>query len=123
MKKDLKTGLSGMSKSIELSEIIQEMRTVKTRMDNVIKEVYKQAKAKDKAERDYRIALAQEILKLKANGIQATLIPDIARGNTAELKFARDSAKSLYDSARDSMETLRTEASLLQTVSKYQDEL
>jgi hypothetical protein len=112
-----------MSKSIELSEIIQEMRTVKTRMDNVIKEVYKQAKAKDKAERDYRIALAQEILKLKANGIQATLIPDIARGNTAELKFARDSAKSLYDSARDSMETLRTEASLLQTVSKYQDEL
>jgi hypothetical protein len=112
-----------MSKTIELSEIIQEMRNVKTRMDNVIKEVYKQAKAKDKAEREYRVALAQEILKLKAEGMQATLIPDIARGNTADLKFARDSAKSLYDSARDSMETLRTEATLLQTISKYQDEL
>ena len=112
-----------MAKSIELSEIIQEMKTVKTRMDNVIKEVYKQAKLKDKSEREYRIALAQEILKLKADGVQATLIPDIARGNTADLKFARDSAKSLYDSARDSMETLRTEASLLQTISRYQDEL
>jgi hypothetical protein len=112
-----------MSKTIELSEIILEMRNVKTRMDNVIVEVYKQAKAKDKAEREYRVALAQEILKLKAEGIQATLIPDIARGNTADLKFTRDSAKSLYDSARDSMETLRTEATLLQTISKYQDEL
>jgi hypothetical protein len=112
-----------MSKTIELSEIIQEMRNVKTRMDKVIIEVYKQAKAKDKAEREYRIALAQEILKLKAEGIQATLIPDIARGNTADLKLARDSSKSLYDSARDSMETLRVEASMLQTISKYQEDL
>lgn len=112
-----------MGKSIELSEIIMEMRNVKTRLDGAIKEVYKQAKAKDKAEHEYRIALAQEILKLKADGMQATLIPDVARGNTADLKFARDSAKSLYDSARDSMETLRTEATLLQTISKFQDEL
>ncbi|MEH7355087.1 hypothetical protein V7150_16135 [Neobacillus drentensis] len=112
-----------VTKTIELSEVIQEMRNVKTRMDKVIVEVYKQAKLKDKAEREYRIALAQEILKLKADGMQATLIPDTARGNTADLKFNRDIAKSLYDSARDSMETLRTEASLLQTISKYQDEL
>jgi hypothetical protein len=110
-------------KTIELSEVIQEMRNVKTRMDNVIIEVYKQAKLKDKAEREYRIALAQEILKLKFDGMQATLIPDTARGNTADLKFNRDSAKSLYDSARDSMETLRTEATLLQTISKYQTDL
>lgn len=108
--------------TIELSEIIREMREVKTRLDKCMEEVYRQAKAKDKAEREYRTALAQEILKLKAESVQATLIPDIARGKTAELKFARDAAKSLYDSARDSMETLRTEASLLQTISRYQDE-
>lgn len=110
-------------RTIELSEIIQEMRHTKNRMDKVIKEVYKQAKLKDAAEREYRQSLAQAILKLKAEGVQATLIPDIARGQTADLKFSRDIAKSLYDSARDSMETLRTEASLLQTISKYQDEL
>jgi hypothetical protein len=107
---------------IEITDIIREMKNVKERMDKCITEVYKQAKLKDKAERDYRKSLAQEILKLKADGMQATLIPDTARGNTADLKFARDSAKSLYDSARDSMETLRTSASLLQTISRYQSE-
>lgn len=108
-------------KQIEVTEIIREMQDTKKRMDKCITEVYKQAKLKDAAEREYRKSLAQEILKLKAEGYQATLIPDIARGNTADLKFARDSAKSLYDSARDSMETLRTSASLLQTISKYQE--
>ena len=112
-----------MGKTIELSEVIQEMVNTKNRMDNAITQVYRYAKLKDKAEREYRIALAQEILKLKSDGMQATLIPDTARGATADLKFNRDSAKSLYDSARDSMETLRTEASLLQTISRYQDDL
>lgn len=112
-----------MTRTIELSEVIKEMMNTKKRMDNVIIEVYKQAKAKDAAEREYRKSLAMEILKLKSEGFQATLIPDIARGNTSDLKFSRDSAKSLYDSARDSMETLRTEATLLQTISKYQTDL
>lgn len=107
---------------IELTEIIHEMQCTKKRMDDCITEVYKQAKLKDAAECEYRKSLAQEILKLKADGMQATLIPDTARGRTADLKFKRDSAKSLYDSARDSMETLRTSASLLQTISKYQSE-
>ena len=46
------------------------------------------------SERNYRIALATKMLKLKAEGMQATLIPDVARGDkgVADLKFERDVA-------------------------------
>jgi hypothetical protein len=114
-----------MGRSIELSEIIMEMRNTKTRLDGAIRELHKQAKAKADTERKYKIALRMEILKLKKDGYPATLINDLAKGNEeiAALRFDRDVAKGLYDSARESMQSLRVEASMLQTISKYQDEL
>ncbi|MGG4155776.1 hypothetical protein [Peribacillus muralis] len=110
-------------KTIEMSEVVQEMMNVKTRMDGSIKEAYKQAKVKDAAEREYRKQLAKEILKLKSEGYQATLIGDIARGNCADLKFERDIAKTLYDCAKDSKDVLKAEASMLQTIAKFQTDL
>lgn len=112
-------------RSIELSEIIMEMRNTKTRLNGAIRELHKQAKAKAETERKYKIALRMEILKLKEAGYAATLINDLAKGKEeiAALRFERDIAKGLYDSARESMQSLRVEASMLQTISKYQDEL
>jgi hypothetical protein len=111
-------------KTIELSVIIQEMRNTNQRLNGAIREVYKQAELKAKTERDYKVALRLEILKLKSEGYPATLINDLAKGeeNIANLRFERDKAKTLYDTARDSMNSLRVEASVLQTISKYQDE-
>ncbi|POD46306.1 hypothetical protein BKM15_25860 [Pseudomonas syringae pv. syringae] len=110
---------------MELSEIIQEMRHTKTRLDGAIKELHKQAKNKAKTERDYKIALRMEILNLKTQGYPATLILELAKGNEtiADLRLNRDIAKGLYDSARESMQSLRVEASMLQTIAKFQDEL
>jgi hypothetical protein len=111
-------------KTIELSQIIREMRETNNRLNGAIKEVYKQANLKSQTERDYKIALRHEILKLKSEGYPATLIQDLAKGaeKVAELRFKRDEAKTLYDTARDSMNSLRVEASVLQTISRYQDE-
>lgn len=112
-------------RTVELSEIIQEMRHTKKRLDGSIKELFTQAKNKANAERIYKVALARKILMLKQDGYAATLIHDLARGDEeiAELRFQRDIARELYDSAKESMKSLRTEASVLQTISKYQDEL
>ena len=110
---------------IELSEIIQEMRQVRIRMNISAKEIFELARQKAEAERAYKIALRMEILKLKSEGYPATLINDLARGEEqiAELRFQRDLATEKYKAGVESMKTTRTEASLLQTISKYQDEM
>jgi hypothetical protein len=52
------------------------------------------------AERDYRVELAKEILRLRTEGIPVTIISDLCRGNEkiAELKMNRDIAETLYES-------------------------
>ncbi len=60
------------------------------------------AEASEKAaecERAYRQALAQEIVKLRADGTAATLARDLARGDkrVASLAFDRDVARGMLD--------------------------
>ncbi|MAG59239.1 hypothetical protein CMO96_00395 [Candidatus Woesebacteria bacterium] len=59
----------------------------------------KRGQAKAKAENDYRIALATQILKEREKGTPVTIINDICRGNKiiANLKMERDICESLYE--------------------------
>jgi capsule polysaccharide export protein KpsE/RkpR len=112
-----------MSKSIELSQIIQMMLQTSNRINKATKTIYKLAENKAETERAYRMELAKEITKLRSEGVQATLIPDLARGHCEFFKCERDLAKDTYRAALSSLEALKVEASVLQTVSKYQDEI
>ena len=54
-------------------------------------------------ERAYRVALAQEITRLKADGVAWTVCGDLARGDTgkvADLRYARDVADGVRESAK-----------------------
>ena len=53
------------------------------------------------AERAYRVELAKSMLKLRVDGMAATLVPDLARGDEriAALKTERDLAKGSLDAA------------------------
>lgn len=86
-------------------------------------EYYKLAMKKAEAERRYRIALQQEIFKLKQEKYPATLIPDLARGLTAEHKYNRDLTEALYNSTRDSLRALMAELNSYQTIIKFQSDL
>lgn len=116
-------GKEEMSKSIELSEIIKLMLDTSKRIDKATRTIYELAKNKAETERAYRLQLSIEITKLRSEGVQATLIPDLARGKCEYFKFERDLAKDTYKSALSSLEALKVQCSVLQTVSKYQDEL
>lgn len=60
--------------------------------------------AKDLAakERAYRVALAQEITRLRASGLAASACADVARGDktVADLRYARDVAQGVLDAAQ-----------------------
>ncbi len=54
------------------------------------------------AERTYRIALAQKILALRADGSPATVAADLARGDAsiAHLRYLRDVAEGAREAAK-----------------------
>ncbi len=108
---------------MEYISISKEMQTIIHRINENMKELWKLSNAKAETERDYRIALQQEILTLRSKGIQATLIPDIARGATAELKFKRDTAEALYNTTKDSLRALQASLNAYQTMVRFQEDL
>ena len=108
---------------MEITNITKELYESSKRLENGSKEIFNLAKEMAEAEREYRKALTIEILKLKHGGMSITLINEIARGNTAELKFARDLGEAKYTAARDSLKAIQIQISALQTIIKFQEEL
>jgi hypothetical protein len=97
--------------------------TASQRIDKATRSIYKLAQKKAETEREYRIALGQEKFKLKEDGLPITLIDDIAKANTAALKFERDLAEDTFKAAIESLRALQAELSGLQTISKYQSDV
>jgi hypothetical protein len=112
-----------MEKVIEVSTIAKEIYESGKRLENGTNKLFTLAREMAETERDYRRALQTEIVKLRTEGVQVTLIPDMARGATSELKFKRDLAEARYKSGRDSIEAIKSLMSGLQTVLKVQTEV
>jgi hypothetical protein len=108
---------------MDLIEIKAEIRRVSKRLDAVPKTIFEAARDYATAERDYRLELSKEITRLKAEGLAASLIADIARGNCAELKFKRDLADGRLVAAKESSRALQAELSGLQSILRSQEEV
>ena len=74
-------------------------------MEVALKELGKRGKAFAEAERDYKIALATEILKLREQGKSATLTLNLCYGtkHIADLRFYRDIGETMYKSALEAI--------------------
>ena len=64
---------------------------------------------------DYRVALAQELLKLKNEGYAITLAGDIARGKReiAKLKFEEISNEAIYKANLESINSIKLQMRIL----------
>ena len=112
-------------RSDDLVSIIGELKSINKRLSDCYKTMWEEGKRYSSDERDYKIALQKRILELKAEGMSVTLIPDIARGTeiVADLKFKRDVSERKYETAKESVRSLRTIASVYQSILKVQDEV
>jgi len=86
---------------VEVQSIASEIHEASKRLSKGSDALFILAKSSAETEQAYRSALGREIVKLKLEGMSVTLISDIARGNTSELKFNRDLAEARYVSGRD----------------------
>lgn len=110
---------------IDLHNVIQQMQNTANKLRKATSEIFTLAREKAQAEERYRVELAKEITRLRYEKVQATLIPDLARGNEqiALLKFNRDIAADRYKSGVEVIRGLQSELSALQTICRYQDEI
>lgn len=108
---------------MELTTITSEIHDAAQRLGKGIDTLFTLAKASAETEQAYRGALGREIVKLKLEGQSATLIPDIARGSTSELKFARDLAEARYTSGRDSIKAIMAQVNVLQSILRHQTDI
>jgi hypothetical protein len=109
--------------AIATTDITQAIWDTAHRIESGVDILTSKAKAYVKAEKIYRIALATEIVKLKTAGMPVTIINDVARGNTAELKYNRDLAEELYKTCKEMLESLRAELTGLQSILKVQSDI
>lgn len=69
-----------------------------------------------KTERDYKILLRQEVLKLRNEGEAIGVIQLTCYGipSVAEARFKRDVAKTIYEANKEAINTLKIEIKLIQ---------
>jgi hypothetical protein len=108
---------------MELIQITTEMLKLYKLMSQDIETIQRLASLKAEAERDYKKNLRMEILKLRADSVPATLIPDLAKGECADLLFKHIEAESNFTATREVIGIRQTQASLLQSIKKSHEVL
>ncbi len=102
-------------------ELYLELENKTNAINKTLSQLKKLGKEKAKAERDYRIALAKEILVLRhategTKPVPVSIIGDMARGKEeiATLKLNRDIQESLYEAAREAIMIFKMEIRIIE---------
>lgn len=108
---------------MELTQVTQEVYLASKRLEKAANELYKLGEAKATSEQVYRVKLAQELLKLKSEGMSVGMISDVAKGNVGEYLFKRDYDEVRFKAAIESVEAIKSQLSALQSILKYQSDV
>lgn len=95
-------GERSMSGPWEIAEARQAANLASAQQKGAENALREAARGLAEAERAYRMSLAQEILRLRADGVAWSSTADLARGDkrVADLKFARDVASGVHEAAQ-----------------------
>lgn len=93
------------------SEIQQKTK----QLDLCIKELRKSGTAYAESERDYKLKLREECLRLRSEGMAIGLIQMTAYGipEVAELRFKRDCCETIYEANKDAINAIKLEIRII----------
>lgn len=99
-----------------MQDLIIQINKLRKTLNYAIAELRERGENKAKAEHDYRVGLAKEILLQRDAGQPVTIISDICRGNEeiAKLKFERDVADTLYETALQKIYATKLELGIVE---------
>lgn len=99
-----------------MMDLMAELKEKVSLLDKAITSYGKRGRAAAQADADYRIGFAKKMLQLKAEGVAATLIPDLAKGSeeVAPLLLDRQIKESERDSAKEAINAYKLQIKVLE---------
>lgn len=97
------------------ADLINELNDLNRKLSAGINLMAKYGKEKAEAERDYKITLNQECLKLRDSGMAVTLIDKVVYGvkEVADKRFKRDSAEIMYDTSKENINAIKLQIRII----------
>lgn len=97
-------------------DLMNELQTKRRQLDVAIKALRQNGTEYAKAEKDYKILLRQECLKLRDEGMAIGMIDKTCYGipSVAEARFKRDVAESIYKANQEAINGLKLEIRLIE---------
>ena len=100
-----------------MSDLYSELKTKTSQLDACIKALRQNGRAYAEAERDYKILLRQECLKLRDDGMAIGMIDKTCYGipSVAEARFKRDVAKTVYTANLEAINSCKLQMRLIES--------
>ena len=97
-------------------ELWQEIEKELELLDKAVRALKPRGLKRAETERDYRTALSKLLLIMRADGMPVTHLADIAKGTDeiAALRFERDKAEVLYESAQEAINVQKLKIRVLE---------
>lgn len=97
-------------------DLYTELQTKTAQLELSVKELRKNGTAYAQAEKDYKILLRQECLKLRDDGMAIGMIDKTCYGipSVAEARFKRDVAESIYKANQEAINSIKLEMRLIE---------
>jgi hypothetical protein len=98
-------------------ELYEELELKTRQLEASIKSLRKTGSAYAEAERDYKVLLRQECLKLRDEGTAIGVINLICYGipSVAEARFKRDMAEVLYTANKEAIQSVKLQLRLIES--------
>ncbi len=98
-------------------DLILELQAKTKQLEKAVAELRINGTELAKAERDYKILLRQECMKLRDEGMAIGMIDKVCYGipSVAEARFKRDVAKITYDANQDFINSIKLQLRLIES--------
>lgn len=99
------------------NDLFNQLQLLTKDLDISIKSLRKTGQDYGKSYAEYRIALAKELLKLKDEGMAATIAYDVARGKEeiANLKFQEICKEAIYKANQEAIQSIKLKMRLTES--------
>ena len=98
-------------------DLFNDLQALTNRLNQSIKLLAKYGRELAETEREYKITLRQEALKLRAEkGMPVTLIQQVVYGvpEVAEKRYKRDVAEAMYQTAQENINSIKLQMRIIE---------
>ena len=98
-------------------DLITELEQKRKQLDQGILDLRKNGTARAKAEKEYKILLRMECLKLRDEGMAIGMIDKTCYGipSVAEARYKRDIAETLYNAHQEAINSIKLQIRLIES--------